>query len=111
MKLPELPGDTPCSLIVGSGEWTLDELRARLGDQEPEFVTTAQAHDLWPIYSRAKWARLAADGEIDGAWQEGEGSPWNLPVPACRAYIKARQAYRSSTKDRRKRRGPWKTTP
>jgi hypothetical protein len=92
-----LPGETRVSLIVGSGDMTLDELATALTDAGPVYITTAEASRR---YSRSPkwWARAAR--EIPGAHKDRH---WRLPVQGCEEHL-ARLI-----RPRRKR-GPWHPT-
>jgi hypothetical protein len=92
-----LPGETRVSLIVGSGDMTLDELATALTDAGPVYITTAEASRR---YSRSPkwWARAAK--EIPGAHKDRH---WRLPVRGCEEHLAA------LIRPRRKR-GPWHPT-
>jgi hypothetical protein len=89
-----LPGETRVSLIVGSGDMTLEELATALTDAGPVYITTAEASRR---YSRSPkwWARAARS--IPGAHKDRH---WRLPVQGCEEHL-ARLI-----RPRRKR-GPW----
>ena len=69
-------------LVIGSGPWTLDELRAALRESEPELVTCREASERWGRVPNT-WYRWARAGKIPGAFQETDGGTWILPVTGC----------------------------
>lgn len=72
-------------------------------DAGPEVVTTVQASRILGK-SPEWWADAAKAGHVTGAWREGKGAPWNLPLRACRSHL-AGLSHRKS-KSRSVRRGP-----
>jgi hypothetical protein len=94
--LASLPGETRCSLIVGSGEMTVDELRAALTSEGPLFLTTAQASERYG-WSRKYWAKVGRD--MPGAFTDGQ---WHLPVEGCEAHVAAK-----ASQSTRRKRHPW----
>ena len=57
----------------------------------PELLSTVQASRIIG-FSHSYWRDKAAKGLIDGAFQEGEGESWRLPLKACRAHVGRLQA-------------------
>lgn len=85
--LAELPADTR----VRAG-WVLDRLDDAPAFRPPDVLSTTQAA-RW-LGKSPKWWRSAADtGRLEGAWQDAEGGPWNLPVASCRAYLAVLQQH------------------
>lgn len=69
-----LPPDTPLSVTVGTGSMTAEDLRrAFVATQKKRLLTTAEASDLFG-YSQSQWAKWAAAGEIQGAYQDADGT-------------------------------------
>lgn len=95
----ELPAAATVSMDAGALEDML--ARAQAG-RPPEELSTAQAAAFLGK-SRQWWEKHA--GEIEGAWQEGEGGTWSLPYRACRAYM---DGLRSNHERRSRLRGPRK---
>lgn len=88
--IAELPDSTPVSVMVGTGTFTAGELRrAILATQTKRTLTTGEASELFG-YSASMWAKLAAAGEVEGAYQDAKGGPWRLPYVGCDEYARLR---------------------
>lgn len=72
----------------------------------PEVVTTTWLAKNVGM-SAEWWADACRRGDIEGAWQESEGSPWYLPYAAARRHL-LRVQNRAFTPARSTRRGPRK---
>ena len=51
------------------------------GGEIAEYMGTKEAAKLWNM-SQVYVGRLCREGKIEGAEQDGEGSPWRIPVNA-----------------------------
>ncbi|MGH2603713.1 MAG: hypothetical protein ACRDJ9_30560, partial [Dehalococcoidia bacterium] len=89
--------------------WVLERLDDPPAGAVPEMLSTVQAA-RWLGHS-PKWWRAAADGGyIEGAWQDEDGGPWNLPARSCREYLRRLQQTGIERRGRlRGPRGPRKT--
>lgn len=107
--LANLPDSTRVSLIVGSGDMTMGELRELLSREEDERVlTTGEASEVFG-YSQSQWTTWAADGEIDEAYRDdGDSGYWRLPALGCREHL---ARLRDPMNAKRRSRAPWKRTP
>lgn len=104
--LASLPDDTHCSVLVGTGDFTLGELRQALARTTPMFLTTKQAAERWG-YSSESWAKWAKEDLLEGAWQDVDGGPWHLPSESCEDHVDHLRQ-QSATQKRRRFRGPRK---
>lgn len=86
----------------------IEEVRAEMPER-PEVVTSKQAAELWS-YSADTWSQWCRQGEIEGAWQDGEGGIWRMPYASCEAKVE-RVRWEARNPNRRKRRGPWNASP
>lgn len=104
LALAALPDDTRCSLVVGSGDLTVAELREAIGKpSEFRVLTTGQAAELLG-YSGDTWRAWAASGQVHGCYRDDEGGTWRLPMVECERHLARLQ---SGALHRRRKRGPW----
>ena len=88
--LEALPDRMRCSLVIGSGDLTIGDLRESLA--RPKVINTSEAHRRWPRYSETTWRKRAREGDIPGAWQdEPPRGPWSLPLAGCQRFIDSLQ--------------------
>lgn len=87
--LETLPDSMRCSLQIGTGDFTIKDLRDYLA--RPEVISTADAHRRWPRYSESTWRKWAREGKLEGAWRDEAGGPWSLPVAGCQAWLDERR--------------------
>lgn len=108
-SLAALPDDLRCSLIVGSGDMTVGELREMFARPSAfRVLTTGQASEAFG-YSGETWRGWADEGRIHGAYRdEGETGAWRLPMLGCEEHLARLQ---SGTLHRKRKRGPWEGTP
>lgn len=89
-SLANLPDDMPCTLTVGTGPYTLGQLKQALAVEGVVEIGTRQAAGRWGRAPET-WALLARNGMIEGAYQDGVGGPWRLPLESCERYIENRR--------------------
>ena len=92
-----------CSLIVGSGDMTVGELRASLANG-PIYLTPKMAEDMFGIYRKRTWSEWCSEGIVAEAWQDAVGGTWRFPVASAEAVIA--QKRNGTTSKRRGLRGP-----
>jgi hypothetical protein len=96
-----LPEDAQVTLTVRKAD-LVRALEDR-DDRPDRVVTTAWCAETLGM-SREWWADQCRVGAIREAFQEGERSPWHLPIGAARRHLLQHQQGRSHSK--RRRRGP-----
>lgn len=103
--LSALPDTTRCSLVVGSGDMTVAELREAIGKPSAfRVLTTGQAAELLG-YSGDTWRDWASSGQVRGCYRDdGEGGTWRLPMVECEEHLARLQ---SGSLHRKRKRGPW----
>lgn len=105
--LNSLAPDTRLTIMIGTGDFTLAQLRTALAYDEGErMLSTAEASALLG-YSRSWWAEQAGAGRVHGAYRTGDNAPWRLPAASCRQHLARLQSEGRPKQPGRKRRGPW----
>lgn len=108
MKLAEwiagVPGPTRCSLVLGSGDYTVDELRAALAVDSGQRDMTARELAAEFGHSRDWWQDRARAGLLPGAYQSGARGRWYIPRSSATVFLRERRE-RGAKKTKRK---PWK---
>jgi hypothetical protein len=104
--LAELPDDARVSVTIGQGDLRVRDLREAFAGPDPNMVlTTGQAAERLG-YSGDWWRRAAKDGDVPGAYQDGDHrGTWRLPIVGCIEHL---HALRSPQRTRR--RAPWSAT-
>ena len=93
-----LPDDMQVTVTL-----SVAELRRALERDNPDRdLSTSEASEEFG-HSIEWWSRRAE--RVPGAWQEGEGAPWNLPRRGCRAYLAGLRS-QGRRKSRKGLRGP-----
>lgn len=82
--IAQLPGETRMAIVVGQGDFTVDELRTAFASAGPAMLTTEQASERFG-FGVEYWRDVAKD--MDGAVK---GRHWLLPMGGCEAHMEAR---------------------